>query len=149
MFVGIQASSFGRLQASPLTGQHSGLTVVKQRKHHDDLANVKQISSVLPKYILPLAGTMNHDSIPRDFEYTLITAYIQKWIRIDGPQLGHMLSLKNNDFNLRDKKNYVMLAPHRYLMRMTGKNSCIVFQSWIKELVQSTILNVMKIPHFR
>jgi hypothetical protein len=102
----------------------------------------------LPDYIPPLAGTVNRDSIPRDFEYTLITAYIPKGIHIVGPQLGHIPALKNNDFNLGDRKNYVMLAPHRYLMKMTGKKPHIVSQPWIKELTQSTILNVMKIPHF-
>jgi hypothetical protein len=78
----------------------------------------------------------------------LITAYIPKGIHIVGPQLGHIPALKNNDFNLGDRKNYAMLAPHRYLMKMTGKKPCIVSQPWIKELAQSTILNVMKIPHF-
>jgi hypothetical protein len=33
-------------------------------------------------------------------------------------------------------------------MKMTGKKPRIVSQPWIKELAQSTILNVMKIPHF-
>jgi hypothetical protein len=56
--------------------------------------------------------------------------------------------LKNNDFNLGDIKNYAMLAPHRYLMKTTGKKPHIVSQPWIKELAQSMILNVMKIPHF-
>jgi len=41
-----------------------------------------------------------------------------------------------------------MLLPHRYLMKTTGKKSRIVSQLWIKELAQSTILNVMNIPHF-
>jgi hypothetical protein len=62
--------------------------------------------------------------------------------------LGQIPSLKNNDFNLGDRKNYAMLAPHRYLMKMTGKKARIVSQPWIKELAQSMILNVMKIPHF-
>jgi hypothetical protein len=109
---------------------------------------VKQISSVLSEYIPPLAGAVNRDSILRDFEYTLITAYIPKGIRIVGPQLGHIPALKNNDFNLGDRKNYVMLMLHRYLMKMIGKKSCIVSQSWIKEITQYTILNVMNIPHF-
>jgi hypothetical protein len=148
MSVGIQASSTGGLQASPSTGRHSSRTTEKRSKHRDDLANAKQIPSVLPDYIPPLAGMVNRDSIPREFEYTLITAYIPKGIRIVGPQLGHIPALKNNDFNLGDRKNYVMLAPHRYLMKMTGKKPCIVSQPWIKELAQSTILNVMKIPHF-
>jgi hypothetical protein len=41
-----------------------------------------------------------------------------------------------------------MLTPHRYLTKMTGKKPKIVPQLWIKEIVRSMILNVMKIPHF-
>jgi hypothetical protein len=102
----------------------------------------------LSEYIPPLVGAVNHDSIPRDFEYTLITVYILKGIRIVGPQLGHIPDLKNNEFNLGDRKNYVILTLYRYLMRTIGKKPCIASQSWIKELVKSTILNMMKIPHF-
>jgi hypothetical protein len=91
---------------------------------------------------------VNHDSILCDFDYTLITAYIPKGIHVVGPQLGHISALKNNEFNLRDRKNYAMLAPHRYLMKMNGKKPRIVSQPWIKELVQSMILNVLKITHF-
>jgi hypothetical protein len=56
--------------------------------------------------------------------------------------------LNIGDFNLGDQKNYAMLTPHRYLMKMTGKNPKIVSQSWIKEIERSIILNVMKIPYF-
>jgi hypothetical protein len=91
---------------------------------------------------------VNRDSVPRDFEYMLITAYLPKGIRAVGPQLGLIPALKINDFNLGDRKNYAMLAPHRYLMKMTGKKPKIVPQPWIKELACSMILNVMKIPHF-
>jgi hypothetical protein len=41
-----------------------------------------------------------------------------------------------------------MLALHKYLTRTKGKNSKIVPQSWTMNLAQSTLLNVMKIPHF-
>jgi hypothetical protein len=41
-----------------------------------------------------------------------------------------------------------MLAPHRYLMKTTGKKPKIVTQPWIKEIARLTILNMMKIPHF-
>jgi hypothetical protein len=148
MYVEIKASSTGVLQASPSTERHSGFTTEKQRKHRDDLANVKQIPSVLPDYIPPLAGVVNYDIIPWDFKYTLITMYILKGIHIVGPQLEHIPVMKNNEFNLGDRKNYAMLAPHRYLMKMTGKKLHIVSQPWIRELAQLTILNVMKIPHF-
>jgi hypothetical protein len=149
MSIEIQVSSTGGLQESPLTGCRSiQSTTKKRRKHSDDLANAKQIPSVLPDYILPLAGVVNCDSIPRDFEYTMITTYILKGIRVVGPLLGHIPSLKNNKFNLRYRKNYVMLMTHRHLMKTTGKKSCIVSQLWIKEIAQSTILNMMKIPHF-
>jgi hypothetical protein len=62
--------------------------------------------------------------------------------------LGLIPALKINNFNLGDKNNYATLAPHRYLMNMTRKNPKIVPQSWIKDIVRSTILNMMKIPHF-
>jgi hypothetical protein len=91
---------------------------------------------------------VNHDNIPWDFGYTLITAYIPKGIRVVIIQLGQIPSLKNHDFNLGDRKNYSMLAPHRYLMKTTGNKPHIVSQPCIKELAQSTILNVMKILHF-
>jgi hypothetical protein len=78
----------------------------------------------------------------------LFTAYILKGIRVVGSQLGQIPLLKNNDFNLGDRKNYAMLAPHRYLMKSTGKKPRLISQPWIKGLAQSTVLNVMKIPHF-
>jgi hypothetical protein len=56
--------------------------------------------------------------------------------------------LKFNDFNLGDRKNHSMLAPYKYLTRTKGKNSKIIPQSWTMNLAQSTLLNVMKIPHF-
>jgi hypothetical protein len=88
MSIGIHTSSTRGLQASPSTRRRSSHTTAKRSKHDDDLANAKQILSVLPDYILPLAGAVTRDSIPRDFEYTLITAYIPKGIRVVGPQLG-------------------------------------------------------------
>jgi hypothetical protein len=54
----------------------------KQASH--DLENAKLIPSILPDYIPPLAGTVSRDSVPRDFDYTLITAYLPKGIRIVG-----------------------------------------------------------------
>jgi hypothetical protein len=63
--------------------------------------------------------------------------------------LGLIPALKINDFNLGDRTNYAMLALHRYLMKKTQKKPMIVPHPWIKELVQSMIFNMMKIPHFR
>ena len=42
-----------------------------------------------------------------------------------------------------------MLAPYKYLTITKGKNPKIVPQQWTHNLAQSTLLNVMKIPHFR
>jgi hypothetical protein len=84
----------------------------------------------------------------RHFKYTLITAYLLKGIRAVGPQLGLIPDLKINDFNLGNKKNYALLSPHRYLTKTTRKKLKIVLQLWIKEIARSTILNMMKIPHF-
>jgi hypothetical protein len=64
----------------------------------------------------------------------LITTYIPKGIPVEGSQLGQIPALKNNNFNLRDRKNYMMLVPHRYLMKMIGNKPLIVSQPWIKEL---------------
>jgi hypothetical protein len=57
--------------------------------------------------------------------------------------------LKFNDFNLRDRNNYTMLAPYKYMTRKKGKNSKIIPQQWMMNLAQSILLNVMNIPHFR
>jgi hypothetical protein len=82
---GVQASSTRVLYASPSTGRRSGCVnpVTEHRsKHHGDLANAKQILSILPKYIPPLAGVVNCDNIPEDFEYVVFIAYILKGICI-------------------------------------------------------------------
>jgi hypothetical protein len=42
-----------------------------------------------------------------------------------------------------------MLALYKYLTKKKGKNSKIIPQLWMMSLAQSTLLNVMKIPHFR
>jgi hypothetical protein len=66
-------------------------------------------------------------------------------VRADQDKLA---ALKFSDFNLGDRKTYNMLAPHKFLTRTKGNNSKIVPQSWTQNLAQSTLLNVMKIPHF-
>jgi hypothetical protein len=58
------------------------------------------------------------------------------------------MTLKINDFNLGDRKNYDMLAPHKYFTKTTGKKLKIIPQSWTMDITRSMILNVMKIPHF-
>jgi hypothetical protein len=86
--------------------------------------------------------------VPRDFEYTLVTANLPKGIRAVRADQDKIAALKFSDFNLGDRKFYNMLAPHKYLTRMKGKNSKIIPQTWTHNLAQSTLLNVMKIPHF-
>jgi hypothetical protein len=145
----IQASSTGGLQTSPSTSRQSSRTMTeKVRKHCDNLVNAKKIPSVFPDYILPLVGTVIHENIPHDFEYTLIIGYLLKGIHAVRPQLGLIPALNISEFNLSNKNNYVMLAPHRYLAKMTGKKPNIVPQPWIKEITILKILNIMKIPHF-
>jgi hypothetical protein len=87
--------------------------------------------------------------VPRDFEYTLVTAYLSKGIHAVRADQDKIAALKFSDFNLEDRKVYNMLAPHKYLTITKGKNSKIIPQSWTINLTQSTLLNVMKIPHFR
>jgi hypothetical protein len=81
----IQAPLTGAFQASPSVARRSSrITIEKISKHRDDLENVKQILSVLPDYIPPLAGVVSHDSVLHDLKYTLITAYLPKGIRAIG-----------------------------------------------------------------
>jgi hypothetical protein len=151
MSAGVQASSTGGIQASPSTAHGAGpsrTTTETRTKHRDDIANAKLIPRILPTYIPPLSGGINHDSVPRDFEYTLITAYLPKGVHAVRADQDKLAALKFSDFNLGDRKVYSMLSPHKYLTKMKGKNSKIVPQSWTQNLAQSTLLNVMKIPHF-
>jgi hypothetical protein len=86
MSEGVPASLTVGLQASPSTARRSSRTSTeKRRKHRDNLVNVKMITSVFPDYIPPLAGVVSRDSIPHDFKYMLITAYLPKGICIVGP----------------------------------------------------------------
>jgi hypothetical protein len=91
MSAGAQASSMKGVQTSPSTGRRSGpsrTATEKRTKHRDDLANAKLIPSILPNYILPLAGAVSRDNVPRDFDYTLITTYLSKGIHAFKPKLG-------------------------------------------------------------
>jgi hypothetical protein len=80
----IQASLMRGVQTSPSTTHGSGPSrdeTEKRMKHHDDLANAKLIPSILPDYILPLAGAVSRDSVLRKFEYTIINVYLPMGIR--------------------------------------------------------------------
>jgi hypothetical protein len=114
MSTGVQASSTRELQASPLTSHGSGPSrpsVEKRTKHKEYLANVKLIPSIFPDYIPPLAGAVNRDSVPRDFEYTMVTAYLPKGIRAVQTEHDKITALNFNEFNLRDQKIYGILTP--------------------------------------
>jgi hypothetical protein len=122
--------------------------VEKRTKHRDDLANAKLIPTIFLDCILPLADTVSHDSVPRDFKYTMIIVYLSKGICAVRAQQDKITTLKFNGFKLGDHKNHSMLAPYKYLTRTKGKNSKIIPQPWTMNLTQSTLLNVMRIPHF-
>jgi hypothetical protein len=91
---------------------------------------------------------VSHESGPRDFDYTLVTMYLPKGICAVRPQQDKITTLKFNDFNLGNRKNHSILSSHRYLTRMKGKSLRIIPQPWTMNLTWSTILNVIKIPHF-
>ena len=78
----------------------------------------------------------------------MVTVYLPKGIHTVRVQQEKIATLRFNDFNLGDHKNYSMLSLYKYLTRMKGKNSKIIPQPWTMNLAQSTLLNVMKIPHF-
>jgi hypothetical protein len=149
--IGVQASSTRGLPASPSTtrARPSRPSDEKRTKNRDDLMNAKLILSILPTYLPPLSGTINRDSVPRDFEYALIIAYLLKGIRVVHIDQEKIAALKSSNFNLGDRKFYNMLTPHKYLTRTKGKNSNILPQSWTHNLAHSTLLNVMKILYFR
>jgi hypothetical protein len=151
MFSGVQASSLGGVQVSPSTAHDAGTsrtTTETRTKHIDDIANAKMIPCIFPVYIPPLSGKINCDSVPRDFEYNLITVYLLKGVRAVRADQDKLATLKFSDFNLGDCKTYNMLVPHKYLTKTKGRNLNIVLQSWTQNLAHSTLLNVMKIPHF-
>jgi hypothetical protein len=125
----IQVSSTRGLQASPSTSRGDGSSqpsAEKRTKHRDNLANAKLIPTILPNYIPPLAGVVSRDSVPREFDYTMVTAYLPKGIRVIRAQQDKITMLKFSDFNLGDRKNYNMLTPYKYLTRTKGKNSKII-----------------------
>jgi hypothetical protein len=76
--IGIQASSTRGLSASPSTAHRARPSHERKTKHKDDLANAKLIMSILPTYLSPLSDTINRDSVPKDFEYILVTMYLLK-----------------------------------------------------------------------
>jgi len=85
MSIGAQASSTRTMKAYPSIARGAGPSrpsVEKRTKHKDDLANAKLIPTIFPDHILPLASVLNCDSVPRDFEYTMVTAYLPKGIHI-------------------------------------------------------------------
>jgi hypothetical protein len=106
------------------------------------------IPSILPKYIPPLSGTVNRDTVPKDFDYAVVTAYLSKGVHAVHADQEKLTVLKFSDFNLGDRKVYSMLAPHKYMIITKGKNPKTVLQQWTHNLAQSTLLNVMKIPLF-
>jgi hypothetical protein len=152
MSSGIQASSMRGLQTSPSTAHGAGSSrplAEKRTKHKDDLANAKLILTILPDKIPPLAGMVNRDSVPSDFEYTMVTVYLPKGIRAVLTEQDKITALKFSNFNLRDRKIYGMLPSYKYLTRKKRKNSKMIPQPWMMNLTHSTLLNVMKIPHFK
>jgi hypothetical protein len=105
MSTGVHASLTRGLPASSSTAHGSGSSrpsVEKRTKHKDDLENAKLIPSIFPNYIPSLAGVVNHDSVSRDIEYTMVTAYLWKGISTVRVEQDKITALKFNNFNLRD-----------------------------------------------
>jgi hypothetical protein len=78
----------------------------------------------------------------------MATPYLSKGIRAVRTQQDKIATLKFNEFNLGDRKNYSMLSPCKYLTRMKEKNLKIIPHPWAMKLLQFTLLNVMNILHF-
>jgi hypothetical protein len=78
----------------------------------DDLANAKLILTILPAYIPPLSGAVNRDSVPRDFEYTLVTMYLPKGIHAVQADKDKIAALKF--ITLDHRQLNVFLPPHTF-----------------------------------
>jgi hypothetical protein len=132
----VQASSSRGVAASPSTAQDgtSRAGTELRTKHRDDVANAKLVPTILPTYIPPLSGDINRDNVPRDFEYTLVLAYLPKGVRTYRADQDKVTALKFCDFNLGDRKSYSILAPSKYLMRTKDQNLKIVPQQWTMKL---------------
>jgi hypothetical protein len=92
------------------------------------------VPSILPAYIPPLSDEINRDNVPRDFEYTLVTAYIPKGVRTYHADQDKVTTLKFCDFNMGDHKVYSMLTSYNYLMRTKRKNLKLIPQQWTMNL---------------
>ena len=75
--------------------------------------NTKLIPSIVSDYISPLDGIVSCDSVPREFDYTLITAYLPKGIRTVCADEEKIAMLKFSNFNLGNRKVYNIVAPHK------------------------------------
>jgi hypothetical protein len=133
---GLQASSMRGVEASPSTTRvGTSLDDTERRtKHKDDVASVKLVPSILLAYIPPLSSVINRDSVPRYFEYTLVTAYLQKGVCAVHVDHDKITALKFSDFNLGDHKVYNMLSPYKYVTITKGNNLKIVPQQWMMNL---------------
>jgi hypothetical protein len=108
LFVGVQDSSTRTVKAYSLTARGAGPSRPsdeKRTKHRDDLANAKLIPTILPTYVPPLSDAVNRDSVPRDLEYTLVTANLPKGIHVVQVDQDKIAVLKFSDFNLDDRKS--------------------------------------------
>jgi hypothetical protein len=131
------------VQASLLTARvgTSQAGTKRRTKHKDDIANAKLVPSILLAYIPPLSSEINRDSVPRYFEYTLVTAYLPKGVHTYRTDQDKVTTLKFFEFNLGDHKFYSMLTPYKYLTRIEGKNLSwllilITFFAW--EILEDT-----------
>jgi len=151
MYVGVQASSTRGVQASPLTARRFRPSrIIKEKRTNNmyDLVNVKLIPTILLDYIPPLAGVVSCNSVTRYFDYTMATAYLLKGTCVVRAQQDKITMLKLNDCNLGYRKKHSMLTLYKYLTMTKGKNSKVIPQPWMMNIVQSTLLNVKKIPYF-
>jgi hypothetical protein len=128
MSTGVQALSLGVLLASLSIARAgpSQTPLERRSKLINDFATVNMIPRILPKYIPPPSGLVNRDSIPRDFNYVVVTAYLPKGVHAVHANQEKLTSLKFTGFNLGYCKVYSMLSLHKYLTIKKGKNPKIV-----------------------
>ena len=72
-------------------------------------------------------------------------------VQEEGALLGHIPSLKYQDYNLQDPEKFSQFRADQYMCKridLVTKAEVLAPQEWIKKLSPSGLLNLLRIPHF-
>ena len=69
----------------------------------------------------------------------------------EGALLGHIQNLKYQEYNLQDPKNFSQFQDDQYMCKridLATQAEVLASQDWIERLAPSSLLNLLRIPHF-